>query len=97
MDEWLSTLLPIGGSVSIVAFAARWIWYIERDVQRRVAVRIAEGEKRIRELEEEVERLKGVIDKWRDAYYDLRAKASNGNPRQAVRNHTPPEDAPQVP
>lgn len=57
----------LGGVVVLVAFMARWVWGIERDMIRRYAARTAELEQRAHELEAEAER-------WREAYFQLRER-----------------------
>jgi hypothetical protein len=54
----------LGGVVVLVAFMARWVWGIERDMIRRYASRTADLEKRNAELE-------GELDRLRRAYWDL--------------------------
>lgn len=60
----------LGGVAVVVAFMARWVWGIERDMIRRYAARTVELEKHCEELEEEIER-------WREAYYTLRESRWN--------------------
>jgi hypothetical protein len=67
MDEVLwESIAKIGGVAGIVAFAARWIWGIERDMIRRYTRQLAETEKDNAQCRVE-------LDRWRTAYWDLRA------------------------
>lgn len=54
----------LGGVVVLVAFMARWVWGIERDMIRRYAARTVELEKQCTLLEAEA-------DGWRRKYWRL--------------------------
>lgn len=84
--------MKLGGASAIVAFAARWVFFVQRDIQRTYAKRAVEAVDRIKSLEADLDKERIENDRWREAYYDLRAQATNGNPHIAVRRHKSPEE-----
>ena len=86
----------LGGVVVLVAFVARWVWGIERDMIRRYAARAAELEKRCVDLEAESERrraeLEAELDNCRREYWALYRAQYSQPPRRQGKAGDGPDD-----
>lgn len=78
-NELITGIASVGGALGVVIFAVRWILHMEKDVIRRQTRQIAE-------LEADTEKNRQDVDKWRNAYWQLRAAVWSVNVHTAVEN-----------
>jgi hypothetical protein len=85
--------MKLGGASAIVAFAARWVFFVQRDIQRTYARRSVEAEERIKALEAALDQERQENDRWREAYYGLRSQARLDHPQdRGPRAHRSPDE-----